>query len=465
MRSALATTVAAVLSLALLAPLAAAAPTEVRVRIEGKTETLFEGPISSDVHYVRAASDTKWRRCNGINVNVPQNKVPGVVPTSAAADAMRIIGQDFDGRWFNQYEDYFLKRWATDAENEAKNEHWGVLVNNVFTDVGGCQYPLGGGDEVLWVYDAFDGRERLALYPAGYTGGTEPLTATATLNQPFELEVGTWEGYNEGVPPASPVRTNNPYEGAEVAPVTTNGQGFQKVDTASLDTVVSGADGKASITFTTPGWHRIKATDVVAGIEVAVRSNRLDVCVPQPPASDCGPPPADDQVRTPPPPVPGEVDEKEGPGEGPGGEEPKGEDPPGGNPPSGGPSSGDGGGAGGAGGESKGGSSSSTAGPSVPSPGPIRLQRPRLDRDRLAQGLVGVSWKLLDPGAGVAKWTIASRTLGRKGGGWVTRASGRAGTAATVRLPAAAAYRLRLTVVDALGAGTTVPLGQVQVPA
>ena len=32
-----------------------------------------------------------------------------------------------------------------------------------------------------------------------------------------------------------------------------------------------------------------------------IRSNRLDVCVPEPPASDCGALPAEDQVRIPPP--------------------------------------------------------------------------------------------------------------------------------------------------------------------
>jgi hypothetical protein len=453
MRSALATAVAAVLSLAVLAPLAAAAPTEVRVRVEGRAETLFEGPIRTGVHHIKAASDTKWRRCDGVNVNVPQNKAPGVVPTSATADAMRIIGSDFDAQWYNQYEDYFLKRWGPDAQDQLENEYWGVLVNNVFVAVGGCQYQLDGGDEVLWVYDAFDGRPRLALYPAGYTGGAEPLTATATLNQPFELEVGTWSTYNEGSPPAAPTRTADPYEGAEVAPVLTNGQGFQKVDTASAETVVTGAGGKASITFSSPGWHRIKATDVVAGEEVAVRSNRLDVCVPQPPATECGPLPADDQVRVPPPPLPGEADEEEGPGGG---------DPPGGNPPGDGPpSSGDDRSRGATGGSA---SSQVLAAPPAPPAGPVRLQRPALDRARLARGLVGVSWKVLDPGAGVAKWTVSSRTLGRKGAGWVSRASGRAGAAATVRLPAGAAYRLRLTVVDALGAAATLPLGRVQVP-
>ncbi|HYJ22743.1 MAG TPA: DUF4430 domain-containing protein [Solirubrobacterales bacterium] len=444
MRNAVATFAVAVLALTVAAPLAAAAPTQVNVRIEGKAETLFEGPILTDVHRVKASSDTKWRRCDGVNVNAPLNKVPGVVPTAAGSDAMRIASLDFDAQWYNQYEDYFLKRWGPDAQDVGENEYWGILVNNVFTAVGGCQYQLDGGDEVLWIYDAFDGRERLALYPAGYSGGATPLTATATLNQPFAVEVDTWEGYNEGSPPPTPTRTTTPYEGAEVAPVITNGQGFQKVDTASAATVVSGADGKASVTFTTSGWHRIKATDVGVGEDAAIRSNRLDVCVPEPPATDCGPLRADAQVRTPPPPVAGEVD-GEGGEEQPGGEQP-------------------GGGGAGAGSSPAPGPSALPAGPPAPRPGQVRLQHPGLDRSRLARGLVGVSWKVLDPGSGISRWTIASRTLGRKGARWIDRASGSGGTAATLRLPRGAGYRLRLSVVDALGRVATAPLGRVQVP-
>src|SRR6185295_6243691 len=42
----------------LLVPAAQAAPTEVNVRIEGKTETLFEGPILSDGHNIKGITDT-----------------------------------------------------------------------------------------------------------------------------------------------------------------------------------------------------------------------------------------------------------------------------------------------------------------------------------------------------------------------------------------------------------------------
>src|SRR6187200_1737592 len=68
-----------------LAPVAQAAPTQVNVRIEGRSETLFEGPILTEGHNVRASSDSSappgGRRCNGLNNG--QNPSPGPTPTAA----------------------------------------------------------------------------------------------------------------------------------------------------------------------------------------------------------------------------------------------------------------------------------------------------------------------------------------------------------------------------------------------
>ncbi len=427
----------ATLIVVLAAPPAAAAPIQVHVRIEGKLETVFEGPVLTDVHRVRDANDAQWRRCNGVTALNP-SLAPGVVPTSASSDAMRIVGESFDGLWYGQWEDYFIERWGPDAQEEGSFQYWGVLVNNSFIDVGGCQYQLDAGDEVLWVYDAFHDKPRLMLYPADYSGGALPPTATATLNQPFEVEVDAWTSSNEEPPPPSPTRSTTPYPGAEVAPVTTAAKGFQKVEVASAQTVVTDANGIASITFTQPGWHRIKATDLTGATEVAVRSNRLDVCVPEPPASSCGPPPADAAVRTPPAPLPEEVEgtEPKNPAEGPPGSGPQ------------------------AGGDQP----TPPAGASIVDSRRVRLQAPRLDRSRVRRGLVGVSWRVLDPSVGIGRWTIASKRLGRGGGRWVSRASGSDRTSAIVRLPAGALHELRLTVVDVLGRAVSRSVGRVRVP-
>lgn len=286
-----------VAALIIIATSAQAAPTLVNVRIEGKNETLFEGPLLAEGHDVRASSDTQERPCDGINSLDPQNKTPGPTPTASSVDAMSLIGETFDGQWYPGYHDYFITRWGPDHEEEGMS--WGILVNNVFTNVGGCQYELSTGDEVLWAYNAFGHRPFLALFPAGDTSGTRPLTATAELNKPFEVEVLDYSDDEEAMPPTHPERTGSaPFEGADVSPVLTSADGFERVESESSATVVTNAQGKASITFTEPGWNRIKATTLGGGgKESVIRSNRLDVCVPVEGQSGCGAPPAEDQAR------------------------------------------------------------------------------------------------------------------------------------------------------------------------
>jgi hypothetical protein len=276
---------------------AQAAPTEVNVRIEGQSETLFEGPILTEGHDVEASSDTQERPCDGINPLDPQNKTAGPTPTAASVDAMSLVGETFDGQWYPGYRDYFITRWGPDREVEGMS--WGILVNNVFTNVGGCQYQLSTGDEVLWTYNAFGHRPFLSLFSADGISGTRPLTASAELDKPFQVEVLDYSDDAEDVPPAHPERTgSSPFEGAEVSPVATSAQGFERVETESPSSVTTDAQGKASITFSEPGWHRIKATALGSGGgESVIRSNRLDVCVPAEGESGCGAAPAEDQAR------------------------------------------------------------------------------------------------------------------------------------------------------------------------
>jgi hypothetical protein len=302
MRTSVATLVIASLIATLAATAARAVPTQVVVRIEGRSETLFEGPIWTEGHDLRASSDAEQRPCDGTNND--QHATPGPTPTAASADAMSIVGETFDGVWYPGYDDYFVTRWGPDEQSLAEGAYWGVVVDNVFTSVGGCQYELTSGSEALWAYDAFKSRPFLALFAADdhYSAGARPLTATADLGQPFQVEVLDYADDEEDTPPTAPRRTgSSPYQGADVSPVLTSAKGFERAQSESSQTVVTDAEGKASIIFTTPGWHRIKATTVDGqGRESAVRSNRLDVCVPAPGESDCGLAPSEDSVRTPP---------------------------------------------------------------------------------------------------------------------------------------------------------------------
>jgi ferredoxin len=302
--------------------------TRVNVRIEGRTKTLFEGPIWTEGHDVHsaepdggnAAEDVAEHPCDGVNQLDPQNLESGPTPTAASVDAMELIGETeaMGGQWYPGFNDYFIKQWGSEAENaERESKSWGILVNNVYTDVGGCQYQLHDGDEVLWVYNAFQSRPILGLFAAGehYSSGVRPLTATAELNRPFEVEVDAYDDDGEGQPPATPERTSantEPYEGAEVAPVQTGAKGFESVQRESAATATTDSEGKTSITFATPGWHRIMAGTPLRALtkeeeehgvipeEEAIRSNRLDVCVPPAGQTGCGELPAEDQARTPP---------------------------------------------------------------------------------------------------------------------------------------------------------------------
>jgi hypothetical protein len=273
---------------------AAAEPTDVRVRIVGKTETLFEGPVLTEGHDIEASSDTEERPCDGVSPSDPENLTPGPTATAAAVDAMTIIGETFNGVWYPGRNDYLITRWGPQAE--AEGESWWILVNDTLLDVGGCHYQLHEGTEVLWSF--FGGSENpplLALFPAGSHAAAPPLTATAELDVPFTVEVLSNKP-KSGKPPSAPERTGfSPYtRGATVAPVQTAANGFERPLVEAREAVTTDAEGNASLTFTTTGWHRI-----MASTSGTVRSNRLDVCVPAPGQESCGQPPVEDQTRAP----------------------------------------------------------------------------------------------------------------------------------------------------------------------
>jgi hypothetical protein len=410
---------AVLLLIIVVAPCARAA-TSVNVRIEGKEETIFEKSIPVSIKKIEASSDTQERNCDGVNELDPENVAPGVTPTLASAEAMESIGETFDGQWYEGFGDYFITRWGPDEQDNALSAWWGILVNQVFTSVGGCQKQLRENDEVLWVWDAFSSRPMLALYPeaAHYVEGPRPTRVTVAPGEPVAVEVVSWPAGGESSTPEVPSRTgSSAYEGAIVAPVTVNPKGFQRVDTASPEAQASNVEGKASFTFTTPGIHRIKATGPLGAESSVVRSNGLEVCV-KVQFGDCG-----------------EIEAA-----GPGVETP-----------------------GGSGSEDPTQASAGSGDASPTTPTPARVSKPKLALSDLAEGKLTLSWRVLDAGAGVKGWRIATKTLGTKGG-WVNRARGAKGTRATVRLPRGHRYRVRFTLTDMAGHTTTYALGKVTVP-
>jgi hypothetical protein len=268
---------------------ALAAPTQVTVRIEGREQTLFEGPIMTEGHDIQASSDTEARQCDGTNNNA--HKEPGATATAAAVDAMSLVGQTFDGEWYDGYDDYFITRFGPDLGNYTNNAYWGVLSNGVFTPVGGCQYDERAGDEVLWQWDAFNAAGKRFLWLAsGFDSTVAPATPLPTayveVGEPLPLLIESYDGNG-----STPTRAEN----ITIAPVETEPvTGFQAVEVNSPEAVVSNSEGGAEITFTTPGWHRIKAQEEAH----YYRSNSLNVCVEPAGGGGCGPVPADVQVRS-----------------------------------------------------------------------------------------------------------------------------------------------------------------------
>jgi hypothetical protein len=428
MRKLLAVLVVVLLPAVIFVSVAGAVPSTVNLRIEGEEETLFEGRIPVSIEPIKASSDTEARDCDGVNELDPQNTAPGVTPTLAAVEAMASIGETFDGKWYSGFDDYFITRWGPDAQVPADNAYWGVLVNGTYTNVGGCQYQLDGNDEAVWVWDAFDFRPTLGLFPeaAHYAGGPRPTRAVAQLGEPFAVEVVEYpDDGSEGVPCDEPTRAGSKArDGATVAPVTVNGKGFQRIDTASAEAATTDIGGKTSLTFETPGIHRIKATVGEPGSEsVDVRSNGIEVCVPGGAFTCSG-------FATPPSSAVAAACHATPPA-------------------------------------SAGTPKSAAPAPSPPPPaavGTLKVSAPKLDRAKLAAGKVVVSWKVLEPGPGIERWTISSQTVGEKHARWVTRATGAAKTTANLTLPRGHAYKLRFQVTDATGATSTLGLGQVKVP-
>jgi hypothetical protein len=385
----------------------------VDVRIEGATQTLFEGPMRSVGNPVRSASDAQQRDCDGANND--QHPAPGASATGASVEGLRTEGMDFDARWFPGFDDYYVTRLGPDAENVDTYTFWGLLINDAFTDVGGCQAQVADGDRVLWAYDAFHNRGFLKLAVAGDTAAAPVTTATVVTGQ--SLTVSVTRAYGEKNPAFAGVG------GVTVAPVTTAANGVETVQPTAPDAATTAVDGTADVIFGTLGWHRIKAD---AGAGGAIRSNRLDVCVVSAPGGNCGAAPADIAVREAPPLPPDPV----GPGAGGSGATPV--------KPGGGKA------------------------PAQLVGAPI-IELPRFTAAGQKFGRVGIRWRVLQAGVGVRRWRFAARPASRRSGAFTAVATGTKGTTAQLKLGAGQTWTVRVTFTDKLGRDVSQTVGDVLV--
>jgi hypothetical protein len=227
----------ATLAATLAAPAAVtAAPTNVDLRIEAGSSTIYEGPVTTDGKVVSPQGGPD-QRCDGTNGGA--NASPGPVPTSALEDGEGPGGYSWAGDYFSGFEDYAITRIGFQSQNSS--QFWGVFVNGVATQVGGCQQIVSSGDEVLWAFDAFSKERTLRL--------DGPVNAT--VGQSLTLRVT---------------------DGGDGAPLAG----------ASVGGSQTGADGRAQVTYGQPGVYRLKAER-----PQAVRSNALVVCVDREGADPC----------------------------------------------------------------------------------------------------------------------------------------------------------------------------------
>jgi hypothetical protein len=159
----------AVLGLALAAPSATAAPATVNLRVEGSTDTIFEGTVKTDGHSIEQDKNGA-QPCNGTNGGA--NPTAGPTVTSALDDAVA-----WDGTWNPSFSDFLVNRIGSDKATDT--QFWGTALNGTPTELGGCQVQVKNGDEVLWAYDMFSAKQFLHV--------TGPRTAK--LNKPFKVKV------------------------------------------------------------------------------------------------------------------------------------------------------------------------------------------------------------------------------------------------------------------------------------
>jgi hypothetical protein len=252
----------AALLLALLASASAqATPISVNIRVEGSTQTLFEGPITTDARTIEAPDYVAKGETPGpahphpcdVNENgeFPAGTfgAPYGTPTSALYDAAQSLGLALDGYWYAPLNDFFVNGIGSD-----ETANWGYAVDYTTASIGGCQLQLAPGNEVLWSATFAASKHLLKL-----SGST-----AANVGNPLEVHIADGQ-------------TGSPIAGASI------GEDIAGVTTPIPGSATTDANGNATITLAHAGTVMLKATQAES-----VRSNGLVVCVHNGNDGTCG---------------------------------------------------------------------------------------------------------------------------------------------------------------------------------
>jgi hypothetical protein len=218
---------AALLTATLLAPLAGAAgPANVTVRVEGEAQTLL--PRSA------VATDTTPVLVEG------GNSCPG---TSAGGAVSKAVAGDLGGSWgaFG----FLLKTVKGETHDDPfpadPAQYWSFWVNYRYQDQGLCGTELQEGDDVLLFVDCFSQATDCSRSPLRITD----VPATVAPGQAITMKLDEFvTSYDPGSQTTSTMQ-----EPAEDATISAAGQ-----------TATTGADGRAQLSFSTPGAVSIAAT-------------------------------------------------------------------------------------------------------------------------------------------------------------------------------------------------------------
>ncbi len=221
------------------APLAVAAPATVDLRIEGKTKTLYEGTVTTDVRTVDLGDGTGSHACDG-TAN-PATPVPG--PTRGAAFMTAARGSG--GFTFTGTYTFDMGFTVIAGDNVGFDPGTGEFLaeykNGQFASFGSCGDQIATGDKVLYAYAT----------------GSEQLLE---LSGPATIAPGA---------PAT-FKVTDAATGAAVAGATVGGQ-------------TTGADGSARVVLAAAGPASFKATK-----SGAIRSNAVAVCATTGSDGACG---------------------------------------------------------------------------------------------------------------------------------------------------------------------------------
>ncbi len=146
-------------ALALVPAGAQAAPAKVKVRVEGATKTIFEGAVKTDVHPVDGGDGSGAHTCDGTNGGA--SSIPGPTATGALDDAAKLGNFSWTGSFDPSFSDFSVSKIGPNASTSTK--FWGVAVQGQQLQVGGCQFKVSPGEEVLWAYDMFGKKHILEL--------------------------------------------------------------------------------------------------------------------------------------------------------------------------------------------------------------------------------------------------------------------------------------------------------------